>query len=67
MKMPVVAGALTALGLVALGFGAWGRYTEAGRARFDEMAGMLPLASFYLGLVLLAAAAVLWGLALTRK
>jgi len=48
----VVAAALTA-------FGWWGCNTAAGRQRFDEMAGIIPTASLFLGL-LSGAGAILW-------
>lgn len=41
-------------------FAVWGVYTRAGRAAFDEMAGMLPMAAFPLGAVLALAAAGIW-------
>lgn len=43
---------LAVLALVLLGFGGWGRFTERGRASFDEMAGMIPLLAWWLGWVL---------------
>lgn len=56
--------ALTLIGAAALAFGAWGRYSPAGRARFDEMAGIVPLVAFWLGALLLLVAAVLGALAM---
>lgn len=47
---------------MALCFGAWGRFTAAGRLRFDEMAGILPFASWYAGIALALLAAICWGL-----
>lgn len=45
--------ALLLLGVIALAFGWWGYYTEAGRHQFDEMAGIIPLAALALGALLL--------------
>jgi hypothetical protein len=45
---------------LALGaFGWWGLSTEAGRRRYDEMAGMIPMAAYYGGWAL-GAISVLW-------
>lgn len=46
-------------GLALVLFGGWGRWTEAGRRKYDEMAGMIPFFAYYAGLVLLAVAVVL--------
>jgi len=65
--MTTFAMVLTVIGVAALAFGAWGRFSKPGQARFDEMAGMIPLVSFYLGAFLLLVSVVLWGLAFARK
>jgi sorbitol-specific phosphotransferase system component IIC len=59
---------LVVIGASALGFGAWGRFSKAGKIRFDEMAGIIPTLAYYLGMVLLAIA-LLIGIILyfTRK
>ena len=67
MKMTTFAMVLTVIGVAALAFGAWGKFSKAGRTRFDEMAGMIPEGSLYSGAVLLLVAAVLWILAFARK
>ena len=67
MKTTIFATVLTVIGGAALAFGAWGRFTKAGRARYDEMDGMYPGASLCLGIFLLLVAAVLWILAFARK
>jgi len=46
--------------IACFGFSYWGLNTVAGRAAFDEMAGIIPLAATPLGLLLLLCAAVLW-------
>lgn len=55
--MKVAALVLLVAGAAALAFGAWGRFTAGGRARFDEMAGILPYAAFYGSFLLLGASA----------
>ncbi|RVU36062.1 hypothetical protein EOI86_12575 [Hwanghaeella grinnelliae] len=52
-------------GLLAIAFGYWGLNTVQGRARFDEMAGMIPLFAGIAGgvatlLALILAAFRLW-------
>src|SRR5690606_5783287 len=42
---------LAVLALALLIFGGWGRFSERGRASFDEMAGMIPLFAWWLGWV----------------
>ena len=49
-RLPV---ALLALGVLLMGFGWWGLSARAGRRMFDEMAGMIPMASLGLGAILL--------------
>ena len=52
---------LILLALACESFAYWGLNTVPGRAMFDEMAGMIPLAAAPLGLVfLLTAALVFW-------
>ena len=55
--LPVV---LLLAALACFGFSYWGLNTVLGRAAFDEMAGMIPLAATPIGLLLLLCAAVLW-------
>ena len=51
--------ALVMAGALLLAFGWWGLETTAGRHRFDEMAGMIPLAVGALGALLLTAGVIL--------
>lgn len=46
--------------LACFGFSYWGLNTVPGRAAFDEMAGIIPLAATPAGFLLLICAAVLW-------
>ncbi|MEY2563220.1 MAG: hypothetical protein QOH88_1413 [Verrucomicrobiota bacterium] len=46
--------------VICEGFAYWGLETRAGRAAFDEMAGMIPLAAAPIGLCFAAAALLLW-------
>jgi len=64
--MKILAIVVTVGALLALAFGAWGRFTGAGRMQFDEMAGILPFMSWYAGIGLAVLAAILW-LWLSRK
>jgi hypothetical protein len=53
-----------AIGLLAIGigltaFGWWGLNTPAGRQRYDEMAGMIPMAAFWMGCAS-GLAAIIW-------
>jgi len=57
--MSRVALVLLAVGACSAVFGWWGVYTVEGRRRFDEMAGMIPMAALHAGWVL-AAAALVW-------
>jgi len=50
----------TVVAAAALLFGAWGRFSAAGRREFDEMAGILPFFSWYAGLALALLAAICW-------
>ena len=53
---------LLVLGAVATIFGWWGVYTTSGRQHFDEMAGIIPMASMALGglLLLIGVGLLLW-------
>lgn len=51
---------LVALAALCEAFAWWGLNTVAGRAEFDEMAGMVPLAAAPLGGVLACGALLLW-------
>ncbi|KGF70104.1 hypothetical protein LL06_07150 [Hoeflea sp. BAL378] len=61
MKLLAIGLALT--GLAGLAFGWWGLETVAGRRRFDEMAGIIPLLAAIGSLILLVAATILGFLA----
>jgi hypothetical protein len=50
---------LAITGAALIGFGWWGVNTAAGRARFDEMAGMIPFGAQVLGGALLLVAAIM--------
>lgn len=50
---------LLLLGVGAISFGTWGLNTVAGRAAFDEMAGMIPYFARLAGYVAVAIAALL--------
>ena len=50
---------LLSLGLFLVAFGWWGVQTRAGRAAFDEMAGMIPFFAGVLGGVCVVVAAVI--------
>ena len=43
------------VGFVTIAFGWWGANTAAGRQRFNEMAGIIPVAALVLGTVIFAA------------
>lgn len=58
--MTVTATILLILGLAGILFGAWGQYTDAGRARYDEMAGMIPYFAWWAGIILLSISIILW-------
>jgi hypothetical protein len=55
-RLPAV---LAGAGILLAGFGWWGVNTRGGRRMFDEMAGMIPAASFGLGVLLIVAGIVL--------
>jgi len=50
---------LTLSGLSCLAFAAWGIYTPMGKSKFDEMDGIIPYLSGFLGWVLIAVALAL--------
>jgi len=58
--MRVLSTFLVVAALACFGFSYWGLKTVSGRAAFDEMAGIIPLAATPVGLLLLICAAVLW-------
>ncbi len=41
-------------GFVLIAFGWWGSNTAAGRHRFDEMAGIIPIAAMVVGTIVFA-------------
>lgn len=43
-------------------FGSWGRFSKAGMRKYDEMAGMIPWFSFYVGIVVVVISLVLWAI-----
>lgn len=51
---------LLALAISCEAFAYWGLKTVAGRAAFDEMAGIIPLAAAPLGVCFAAVALLLW-------
>ncbi len=57
--MPIATLVIFLVGLSAALFGAWGRYTEAGRTHYDEMAGMIPYFAWWAGIILIVVAAIL--------
>ena len=61
--MKTTAHILVAAALLLIGFGWWGLESAAGRARFDEMAGMIPFGAGVVGLCCLFLAGVLHALA----
>ncbi len=67
MTLKVVSAVLAILGLLLLLFGSWGRFTEAGQLRYDEMAGILPYFAFYIGILLLVVALVMLGIMVFAK
>lgn len=60
--MRLLAALLLIAAVLCVAFGYWGVKTPAGRAAFDEMAGMIPMGVGVLGIVLALAALVLWWL-----
>ena len=57
--MKILIAVLVVLGLLGLAFGARGLFTDAGRARFDEMDGLIPFFGGVAGAILIIAAAVI--------
>ncbi len=55
------------LGLALFLFGYWGKHSVAGKKRFDEMAGIIPEFSYWLGIGLLAAGLLTSAIWLIRK
>ena len=51
MKIFLIISAI--LGLSLFIFGYWGQHSGAGRIKFDEMAGMIPLGAYWLGIILI--------------
>ncbi|MEM5472788.1 hypothetical protein WNZ14_13730 [Hoeflea sp. AS60] len=51
---------LALVSLAGLIFGWWGLETVSGRRQFDEMAGIIPLVTGIVSLILLVVAAVLY-------
>jgi len=58
---------LSILGAGLTAFGAWGRFSQAGARKFDEMAGIIPFFSYYAGIGLLVIAVVLWVIIYIRR
>ena len=58
MKIAIII--LSVLGSILLLFGCWGRYSEAGKSKFDEMAGMIPYGAYYLGIILVIISIILF-------
>ena len=57
--MKMVIAVLVVLGLLGVAFGVWGLFTDAGRARFDEMDGLIPFFGGVAGAILIIAGAVI--------
>ena len=57
--MKILIAVLVVLGLLGLAFGVWGLFTDVGRARFDEMDGLIPFFAGVAGAILIIAAAVI--------
>lgn len=57
---PIMPIFLLAIAVACEAFAYWGLNTVAGRAAFDEMAGIIPLAAAPLGLCFALAALLLW-------
>lgn len=51
---------ISILGGLLLAFGSWGRFSEAGKIKFDEMAGMIPYGAYYLGIILIVVSVILF-------
>lgn len=65
--MPITALLIFLVGLSATLFGAWGQHTEAGRSRYDEMAGMIPYFAWWIGIILIAIAILLGIVAVVKR
>lgn len=65
--MPTAAIIIFLIGLSAALFGYWGQHTEAGRIRYDEMAGMIPFFAWWAGIVLIAVAVILGIVAVVKR
>ncbi len=64
----LIAGTLLLAALACAGFSWWGLNTLSGRAAFDEMAGIIPLAAAPLGLLLaMVAIFICWRAARSRR
>ena len=57
--MKIVIAILIVLGLLGMALGVWGLFTDAGRARFDEMDGLIPFFGGVAGAILIIAGAVI--------
>lgn len=55
------------IGLSAALFGAWGQHTDAGRTRYDEMAGMIPYFSWWGGVILIFVSVILGIITAVRR
>jgi hypothetical protein len=64
MKLYIISGAIGAACFI---FGYWGKFSAAGRQKYDEMAGIIPEVSYYLGIVLLIIAACICAFGLIKK
>ena len=58
---------LSIIGAALTIFGAWGKYSEAGMRKYDEMAGIIPYFSYYFGIGLLVIAVILWAVLFARR
>jgi hypothetical protein len=59
--MKILTLVLSVVSILLLGFGAWGRFAEAGKLQFDEMAGIIPYACWYAGIFLGIVSLLAWG------
>ena len=57
--MKIVIAILVVLGLLGMALGVWGLFTDAGRARFDEMDGLIPFFGGVAGATLIIVAAAI--------
>ena len=58
---------LVFIGIALTAFGAWGRFSEAGRQKFDEMAGMIPYFAYWFGIAFAVIAVALLVIDFIRK